>query len=161
MKNEIIENFGGILRVRVCGILLESQGLLLVCHQGVTNEGDFWSPPGGGMRFGQSAADCLKQEFLEETGLEIAVGELLFVNEFHGAPFHALELFFMVERTGGKLVTGYDPELTTDQQIIKEARYFKTDDFQRYEGAQLHAVLRNIRAPEQVLNLKGYFHNSK
>ncbi len=161
MKKEIIEKFGGVLRVRVCGILLNNQGLLLVRHQGLRKSGDFWSPPGGGMRFGQSAADCLIQEFLEETGLQIEVGEFLFTSEFNGPPLHAIELFFEVKQTGGKLTTGYDPELGPHQQIIKEVRYFKPDDFKELKDDQLHTVLSNIGTPEQVLNLKGYFHNSK
>ena len=161
MKKEIIENFGGTLRVRVCGILINSQGLLMVRHQGLSSTGYLWSPPGGGMKFGQSVTDCLKQEFLEETGLKISVNELLFVNEFQGAPFHAVELFFLVEQTGGELTIGYDPELSSDQQMIDEVRYFKQADFEEHRGPHLHAVFRNIRAPEQVLNLKGYFHNWK
>ena len=161
MKQEIIENFGDVLRVRVCGILINKQGLLMVRHRGLTTAGYFWSPPGGGMKFGQSAADCLKQEFREETGLQISVGKLLFVNEFHNVPLHAVELFFLVKQTGGKLTTGFDPEMSPEGQIIEEVRYFKQEDFEKENGPQLHTVLRNIGAPEQVLNLKGYFHNWK
>jgi 8-oxo-dGTP diphosphatase len=161
MKKEIIEIFGGVLRVRVCGLLVDDNGLLLVRHQGLNASGIFWSPPGGGMEFGQSAQECLKREFLEETGLEISVSDLLFIHELNRPPLHAVELFFEVKRTGGKLATGYDPELEAHEQIINEVRYFKSVDFQKVKAGQLHAVLSNIRAPEQVLNLKGYFHYSK
>ena len=46
MKKEISENFGGSLRVRVCGILVNEQGVLMVRHKGLSSEGYFWIPPG-------------------------------------------------------------------------------------------------------------------
>ena len=161
MEKEINEKFGGRLRVRVCGILVNQKGVLMVRHRGLSAAGYFWSPPGGGMDYGQSAVDCLKQEFSEETGLIITVGSLLFVNEFHHSPLHAVELFFRVTQTGGQLRTGFDPEMNGGPQIIDEVKYFKQADFEEQNGPQIHAVFRNIQQPKQVLNLKGYFHNWK
>lgn len=161
MKKEIHENFGGVLRTRVCGILIDENGVLMVRHQGLTSVGYFWSPPGGGMSFGQSATDCLRAEFQQETGLRISVGDLLFVNEFHCTPLHAVELFFQVQKTGGELKVGFDPELNPDRQIIDEVRYFKQSDLKLHNGPQLHSVFRKISHPEQLLNLRGYFHNWK
>jgi 8-oxo-dGTP diphosphatase len=161
MEEEINEKFGGKLRIRVCGILVDQNGVLMVRHRGLSAAGYFWAPPGGGMNFGQSAVDCLKQEFKEETGLNITVNDLLFVNEFRDAPLHAIELFFKVEQVGGALKTGFDPELNADRQIIEEVKYFNQVDFKEQDGPQLHSVFRNILQPEQLLNLKGYFHNWK
>lgn len=161
MEKEINEKFGGKLRVRVCGILVDQSGVLMVRHRGLSSAGFFWAPPGGGMNFGQSAVDCLKQEFREETGLDIAVKDLLFVNEFRAVPLHAIELFFRVEQVGGELITGFDPELSANKQIIEEVKYFNQIDFKEHKGPQLHSVFRNIQQPEQLLNLKGYFHNWK
>ena len=161
MKKELVENFGGTLRIRVNGILTNDQGVLMVRHQGLTSAGYFWAPPGGGMTFGQSAHDCLKREFLEETGTEITVDDLLFVNEFYQNPFHAIELFFRVWKVGGSLKTGYDPELKQDQQIINDVRFFTQKDIQEERGPQLHAIFHELSLPSQLLNLKGYFQNWK
>ncbi len=161
MEKEIIKNFADKLRLRVCGILKTEQGVLMIRHRGLSRAGYFWSPPGGGLSFGQSVTDCLKQEFLEETGLRITVENFLFVNEFFNHPLHAVELFFRVKQTGGDLCKGFDPEMSPEGQIIEAVKYFNADDLREHNGPQLHAVFRNLSAPEQVLNLKGYFHNWK
>lgn len=161
MKKEISENFGGSLRVRVCGILVNEQGVLMVRHKGLSSEGYFWIPPGGGMTFGQSAVDCLKKEFLEETGLIISVEEFMFVNEFQGPPLHAVELFFKVKQSGGQLTVGYDPEFGPEDQIIEAVQFFTQKDIEREQGPQIHSIFNKVRNPEQLLNLKGYFQNWK
>ena len=161
MRKEIQEIFGNKLRLRVCGILIKNKKVLLIRHQGISETDSFWAPPGGGVSFGTSAIDALVQEFHEETGLIISVKELLFVNEFHHQPLHAIELFFEVEQIGGNLYIGFDPELPDDQQIIKEVRYFDANDLMKHQGAQFHGVFNNIKHPEQLLNLKGYFQNWK
>lgn len=161
MKKQISENFGGKLRVRVCGILVNENGVLMVRHKGLSRAGYLWIPPGGGLSFGQSAIECLEREFREETGLTIEVEEFLFVNEFHNTPLHAIELFFKVKKTGGRLGRGYDPELAPTGQIIEEVRYFGHTDIEQERGPQLHSIFRNISRPEQLLNLKGYFQNWK
>jgi len=158
MEKEINEKFGGRLRVRVCGILVNQYGVLMVRHRGLSSAGYFWAPPGGGMNFGQPATECLIIEFREETGLLITVEDLLFVNEFHHSPLHTIELFFRVTQTGGQLQKGFDPEMSAGRQIIDEVKYFRQADFEAQNGPQLHSVFRNIRQPEQLLNLKGYFH---
>ena len=161
MEHEIREKFGDRLRVRVSGILVDQNRVLMVRHQGLSNAGYFWAPPGGGMTFGQSATECLKREFREETGLVISVGDFLFANEYLDPPLHAVELFFKVTKTGGEIRVGIDPELPADRQIINKVCYFKASDLKEQKGPQLHSVFRNIQQPEHLLNLKGYFHNSK
>lgn len=161
MRNEIGEKFGDKLRVRVCGILFNEDQILMVKHRGLTSKGYLWVPPGGGAHFGQSVEDTLIREFKEETGLVIQVKDLLFVNEFHQSPLHALELFFQVDAIGGSLMKGYDPELPGAGQIIEEVRFWGKEDFQLENGVQLHALFRNLGHPQDILKLKGYFRNWK
>ncbi len=161
MKNEITEKFGGQLRVRVCGVLVQDQKVLMVKHRGLSDKGYFWSPPGGGATFQTSLVDSLKQEFLEETGLLVEVHELLFVNEFHRDPLHALEIFFRVTCMGGTLRMGHDPELGPQAQIIESIAYWGIEDFRAENGPQLHSAFQNLRHVEQILKLRGYFQNWK
>jgi len=158
---EIRENFGERLRLRVSGILIEAEEVLMVRHKGLSEAGFFWSPPGGEVNFGESLRDALAKEFLEETGLEIAVEEFLFVNEFYHHPLHAVEVFFRVKKTGGTLQVGFDPELPGDRQIIDEVRFFNSTDLVKHQGAQIHSIFKNIEHPKHLLNLKGYFQNWK
>ena len=58
--------------------------------------------PGGGQEFEETLAVAVRREVLEETGLRVAVGELLWVREFvkrahrpdDPHPGHAVEFFF-------------------------------------------------------------------
>ena len=71
----------GKVRVRVCGILHENGKILLLKHESIGPAGYLWSPPGGGVEFGESLVETLEKEFLEETNLSIKVGNYLFTNE--------------------------------------------------------------------------------
>ena len=108
--NPNLASYSDKLRVRVCGICLQDNKLLLVRHQATIGNHAFWAPPGGGLEYGETVQECLKREFLEETGLQVEVIRFLYLNEFLQPPLHALELFFEVRVTGGTLRTGTDPE---------------------------------------------------
>lgn len=128
----------------------------MIRHQMSTNK-YFWSVPGGGMMFGEDAKENLRREFLEETGLVIEVGEYLFVHEFLDPPLHAIELFFEVKQTNGKLGIGSDPELETDQQIIKEVRFLSMEEIKKIPSDEKHALFRRINSLNDVRIWKGYF----
>ncbi|MFP4089265.1 MAG: NUDIX domain-containing protein [Cyclobacteriaceae bacterium] len=156
-KSEIIsDTYGKRLRVRVCGLCFEGDKLLLVRHTSLT-EGLFYAPPGGGMEFGENAECCLIREFEEETGLQIEVGEFLFVHEFNAPPLHAIELFFSVHAKGGKLITGSDPEMAAEHQIIESVAFMSPQEIQNCSDASLHHVLRLCRQPADLLEMQGYF----
>src|SRR5882762_5053673 len=95
MENEVQKFYGNRLRVRACGVCVKDDSILLVNHYGISNQ-DFWSPPGGGIEFGEGAVDCLNREFNEEAGLSVKTGRFLFACEFIQHPLHAIELFFEV-----------------------------------------------------------------
>ena len=155
-KESINAQFGGKVRVRVGGILIESGKILLLKHDGVGPAEYLWSPPGGGMEFGADASANLKREFNEETGLEVEVKKLLFVNEFMDAKIHAIELFYEVTRMGGALKLGTDPEMF-QHQILTDLKFFSAEDLKNEEKKRLHNMFHAINKPEEVLNLTGYF----
>ena len=156
IKQKIIENFGNKLRVRVCGICIKDDKVLLVNHHALNDVGDFWSPPGGGMDFGSSAEQNLKREFAEEVGIEIEVNNFLFVHEYLKPPLHAIELFFEVERTGGEVSAGYDPEMKDSEQIIKEVRFMEFKEIQQLDVHCVHQVLRDKKKMSDLVNTSGY-----
>ncbi|AKP50308.1 NUDIX domain-containing protein [Cyclobacterium amurskyense] len=156
IKKDIIENFGNRLRTRVNGILIQDNKLLMVKHRMHTNH-SFWNVPGGGMKFGQDAKENLKREFLEETGLNIAVNDYLFVHEFLEPPLHAIELFFEVSQTSGKLVVGIDPELETNKQVIEEVKFLSIEEIKKIPSEKKHALFGRINSLNDVRIWKGYF----
>lgn len=157
MEKKIIEKFGNRLRVRVCGILIENNSLLLVRHHYLGRGGILWVPPGGGMEFGTTAEDNLRREFLEETGLEVQIVRYLFLHEFLKPPLHAIELFFEVKRTGGKLIKGKDPEMKNEQQLIDRVEFINIEKLKDFSSLQMHQMLQNIRKKEDILKKEGYF----
>ena len=156
MKNPVNRQYGYQLRVRVSGLLIENEKILLLKHRGL-GSGYLWAPPGGGVEYGSAAAENLEREFLEETGLTIRVLKLQFVNEFVKPPFHAIELFFLVERTGGQLQLGSDPESDENNQILEEINFFSFAEIAAMEEDKLHNLFRHCDSISGLLKMNGYF----
>ena len=159
LKDTVSQLYGQKVRVRVCGVLVSEEGLLLAEHKGIGNAGSLWVPPGGGVEFGERMQSALIREFAEETGLQVEVKELLLVNEFVEPPLHAIELFFKVERLGGELQTGTDPEMQPQAQVLQQVRFMTLREIQRQPPLTLHSSLRGILSfaellqPRQILRM--------
>jgi ADP-ribose pyrophosphatase YjhB (NUDIX family) len=67
--------------IRVYGILLTQEKQVVVSDEFIRG-GYYTKFPGGGLEFGEGTRDCLKREFLEETGLEISVLEHIYTTDF-------------------------------------------------------------------------------
>ncbi len=156
-EEEIRKNFGDRLRMRVCGILIEHEKLLLVKHTSIGALGYLWAPPGGGMHYGESASETLEREFLEETGLRVEVGSFLFVNEFLSPPLHGVELFFEVRIKAGQLKKGFDPEMSSQNQIIEEVRYVSFEEMEAIPPLGLHGAIRDLGSFTNLIKKIGYF----
>jgi 8-oxo-dGTP diphosphatase len=155
MSKLVEEHFGNKIRIRVCGLCIKNNQLLLVNHKGVVN-GDFWAPPGGGIQFGETSEQCLIREFQEESGLQIMPTEFLFSCEFVKPPLHALELFYSVEITGGKLIKGKDPEMT-DNQIIEEVKFMDWQKIDMLNTSAKHGIFNLVSNSSKIVSLRGHF----
>ncbi|MDW3193094.1 MAG: NUDIX domain-containing protein [Cytophagales bacterium] len=149
--------YRGKVRVRVCGLLINNKGILLLKHLHLGPKGHIWAPPGGGVAFGHQATDVLRQEFLEETGLIIEVGNFLFTNEYIDEKYHAIELFFEVQAVDGQLKLGTDPELAADQQILADIKYFNDFELANEDQDNLHNLFRETRSLTLLKELRGFF----
>ncbi len=157
IQEKIVDKFGNRLRVRVCGICIENESILLVNHHSLVKKGDFWGPPGGGMDYGYSAEENLKREFSEETGLIIDIEKFLFVHEYLNPPLHAIELIFKVKRIGGSIRVGFDPELAESEQIIKNVRFMPFEEIDKLKAQNIHQMFLNVKDIPQLTDLNGYF----
>lgn len=149
--------YGHRLRVRVCGVCIENDKILLIHHRGLGKNNSLWAPPGGGMDYGEDAEQALKREFLEETGLLITLERFLFVHEYLDPPLHGIELFFEVKRTGGRLRKGHDPEMSEADQLITETGFKDLKKLKSQVPDSLHYVLQKINSTNSILNQSGYF----
>ena len=56
-------------------LILNDLGEILLLKRGkdVRNESGWWSKPGGGVKFGETAIEAMKREIKEEVGIEIEI----------------------------------------------------------------------------------------
>ena len=123
------------LRVRVNGLLVRDDALLLVKINAPTREEPLWMPPGGGLEFGETMEACLVREMEEETGLTVAVENLRYVSQFVEPPYHAVEFYFDCRETGGTRQLGSDPELQDGEQMLLELKFIPFEQFDHYNIA--------------------------
>ena len=95
-------------RVRVAALITHKGGIVTVRHR--AGSATYHLLPGGGVGYRETLESALRREVLEETGLEVAVGDLLFVNDTidpHGSR-HVVNLTFLATITGGAITD--DPQ---------------------------------------------------
>jgi 8-oxo-dGTP diphosphatase len=108
-------------RLAVRALILHEDRLLLVNAYPERNS-NLWCAPGGGVQPGASLPENLMREVMEETGLTVAVGSPVLINEFNDPAigFHQVEIFFRCTITAGKL----DPEWLDPEHIVTDRRFF-------------------------------------
>lgn len=102
-------------------LVTDDDRILLVRHE---KKGEsYWLLPGGGMEFGETLEQAVRREALEETGLEVDVGDLVLVWETLApdGSRHLLNLCFASRVTGGHLRPSAD-------RRVKEACYVPRGD---------------------------------
>lgn len=111
-------------RLAARALILHQDRLLLVNAYPGARLG-LWCAPGGGCEAGQSLPDTLTREVMEETGLTVAVGPPVLVNEFHDPEtgFHQIDLFFRCTLALGEIDNAWqDPEgVVTDRRFFSRA----------------------------------------
>lgn len=130
--------FGKMVRVRVNGLLVEKDGLLMVRLESPVTGGMIWMPPGGGVRFGEPLIHTLEREMQEETGIDVAPGPLWYLHEVIHPEVHAIEFYFLCEKKGGALRTGSDPEYPEEEQIIRDVAFLTFDRLDREDVHPVH-----------------------
>lgn len=89
-----------------------------------------WTLPGGGMEFGEQCEDTIRREVTEETGYEVAVGQLIGVSNLYlseaevrdyDEDLHSIQVVHVAAIVGGNFVVEVGGTTT-------DARWFPIDE---------------------------------
>ncbi len=117
----IFDGFRKEVRVRVSGIILRDDALLLIAHKKIDEI--YWLLPGGGVRYGESLTEALCREFLEELGIRVRVGKPVFMCDSID-PFgkrHILNISFLCEYRDGEYRIG-------DEKRLHDFGFFRKEE---------------------------------
>ena len=113
-------------------IMDDENRVLVVCQH--HEDKDIWMVPGGGIEEGEDTLQACIREVMEETGLEIEVGDLLWhVEEVSPGRGQRFVNFFMGRLVGGHMHLGADPEFDEDHQVLREVRFMTKEELQAVE----------------------------
>ncbi|KAA0779481.1 MULTISPECIES: NUDIX hydrolase [Bacillus cereus group] len=124
-----------VMQVRVTGILIEDEQVLLV-KQKVANRN--WSLPGGRVENGETLEEAMIREMREETGLEVKIKKLLYVCDKPDASPSLLHITFLLERIEGEITL---PSNEFDHNPIQDVQMVPIKDLSQYGFSETFITL--------------------
>lgn len=114
-------------------VILDEEKRVLMVRQ--HHEGrDIWMVPGGAMEAGETARQAAVREVLEETGLKVNIGKLIWhVEQLSKGKGQRFVNFFLADIAGGDLALGSDPEFDQDAQVLREVRFMSREEISELE----------------------------
>lgn len=90
--------------IRVYGILINEANEVLVCDELIKGH-PISKFPGGGLEFGEGPLDCIKREFIEETGFAVEVTDHFYTTDFYqvsayNTSHQIISIYYLVKPVG-------------------------------------------------------------
>jgi len=133
-------------------VVNDKNEVLLVQHK----KGN-WAIPGGGLDFWENLLDWLKREFMEELGVDIKIGKMIFLQDFlfekNWKKAHSLEYFFLIEnyKDFEKIKETY--QKSSHSFELKDVKFFSLENFpENFKPQNLKKVLQKYFENKQNFN---------
>lgn len=132
------------MKIRVTGILIKDNSILLLDQN--VEDSRSWSLPGGTLEEGETLEQALVREMREETGLEVAVNDFLYICDNIAPNRHVVHLTFLVTEIGGTI-----GEITegVDTNVIRNVVYVPIEDLEKHGFSSKFKVLVQQNFPNR------------
>jgi ADP-ribose pyrophosphatase YjhB (NUDIX family) len=109
-------------------IIPNDAGKILLVRQS-SERGDIWMLPGGAIEDGENAIRAAEREALEETGLVVKIGPLVWhAEEVSAERGRRFVNFFLAKIIGGTAALGSDPEFDAEHQVLRDLKFFSREE---------------------------------
>ena len=117
-----------LLTHRIRCSVLAVQGNSLLLMRGDDGSGVGYGVPGGGLEGGQeSIHDCARREFREETGTDVELGPIAYIQQYLPGNRNEINFYFLAKRViGDPCIPPRAPTLANEW--IAEIRYVRRDE---------------------------------
>jgi 8-oxo-dGTP diphosphatase len=106
------------------GVAVIDAGRILLVKRGREPGKGLWAVPGGKVRPGETLRDAARREALEETGIEVEVGGVVWVGEHIDSEHHLVLIDFSGRPVGGDLQAADDAD---------DARWVSLEETDNYQ----------------------------